>query len=115
MTFAHGETVTRQRATATTDPYSGEDTDLSWADPDETDIENVAVEPVSAFEAAEVGRERVDIDLRLYLPYGADVMPLDRVLVRGGTFEVQGARADWRNPYTGSEPGSVVECRQVVG
>lgn len=110
-----GETITRQRATASADPYSGEDTDLSWSSPVEVSIDDVAVEPVFQSETLEVGRERVDIDLRLYLPYGADVQPLDRVVVRGSTFEVNGARGDWRNPFTGEEPGSVVECRRVAG
>lgn len=112
---AFGETVTRQRATATTDPYSGEATDLSWDDPDELAIEGVAVAPGATAETAEADRERLDIEFTLYLPYGADVKPLDRVVVRGTAYDVEGKPADWRNPFTGSEPGTVVQVRRVGG
>lgn len=110
-----GETVTRLRATATTDPYSDEDTDLSWDSPDELDVSDVAVEPLSTVETLSDDRQRVDFDLRLYLPYGADVKPLDRVVVRSLTYLVQGERSDWRNPFTGQTPGSVVTCTRVEG
>jgi head-tail adaptor len=113
MTF--GETITRQRATGTSDRYSGEATDLNWSSPAEVAIDRVAVEPLDTFEVVEIERERVEIDLRLYTPYAADIRPLDRVVVRGDTFDVKGKRADWRNPYTGSEPGSVVLCKRVAG
>lgn len=110
-----GETITRLRARATEDRYSDEDTDLSWTSPDELDVADVAVEPLSTFETQTDGRQRVEFDLRLYLPYGADVKPLDRVVVRQVTYEVQGERSDWRNPFTGSTPGSVVTCKRVEG
>lgn len=111
----YGETITRQRATAVLDPYSGEATDLSWDTPDELAVPNVAVEPLATFETQTAERSRVDLDLRLYLPYGADVKPLDRVVVRSATYEVQGERSDWHNPFTGSEPGSTVVCKRVEG
>lgn len=114
-TYAFGETVTRQRAAAATDPYSSEATVLDWTAPDELAITGVAVEPLSTLEAQTDGRQRVELDLRLYLPFGADIEPLDRVVVRGRTFEVQGERSDWHNPFTGSEPGSVVVCTKVEG
>lgn len=113
--MVYGETITRQRATGTTDRYSGQETNLSWTAPDELDIDGVAVEPVSSFEVIEVGRERIEIDLRLYLPYGADVKANDRVVVRGNTYDVKGDRGDWHNPFTGAEPGSTVVCKRVKG
>lgn len=110
-----GETITRLRATGVEDRYSNEDTDLTWEEPDELEVTDVAVEPLSTLETQTDGRQRVELDLRLYLPFGADVEPLDRVVVRGSTFEVQGERSDWHNPFTGSEPGSVVVCKKVEG
>lgn len=111
-----GETVTRQRATTVVDPYSGEATDLSWDTPEELAVSDVAVEPLATFEVQPDGtRTRVDMDLRLYLPYGADIRPLDRVVVRSATYEVQGERSDWHNPFTGDEPGSTVVCKRVEG
>lgn len=117
MRHPFGETIVRQRATATVSSYSNEATDISWAAPDELSITGVAIEPVGTFESTtgEAGRERVDFDLRLYLPYEADVRPLDRVVVRGVTYEVTGERSDWRNPFSGDEPGSVVGCKRVEG
>ena len=111
----HGETVTRLRATASADPYSGENTDLDWTDPDELAITGVAVEPVSVSEQVEDGSERLLVDARLYVPYQADVLPLDRLVVGTQTFTVEGARLDWKNPYSGDTPGSVLEVRRVAG
>lgn len=110
-----GETVTRLRPSAATDPYSAEASGLSWSSPSSLSITGVAIEPVGTFENVESGRERVDFDLRLYLPYQADVRPLDRVVVRGVTYEVTGERSDWRNPFSGAEPGSVVGLKRVEG
>lgn len=112
----HGETITRQRGSAILDPYSGEETDISWDDPNELPIEDVAVEPLASFEVRPDGtRVRVEFDVRLYLPYQADIRPLDRAVVRGVTYDVHGERSDWRNPYTGDEPGSTVICKKVDG
>lgn len=113
--FAYGETVTRLRATAATDPYSGESTELSWSSPNELAVEGVAVAPGAFTESAQPDRERVDIHYTLYGPYDADIEPLDRIVVRGVTCEVVGKRQDWRNPFTGTESGCVVEVKKVAG
>lgn len=110
-----GEPITRQRATAVANVYSGQTDGLSWSAPDELTITGVAVAPNASSEPLEVGRADVETTLTLYLPHGADVKPLDRVVVRGDTYEVQGERADWSNPYTGAGPGSVVQVRKVAG
>lgn len=110
-----GETITRQRATATANVYSGVSDGLSWTSPTEATITGVAVAPAGTSEPLEVGRASVDSDLTLYLPHNADVRPNDRVIVRGITYEVQGERADWANPYTTNAPGSVVQVRKVAG
>lgn len=115
MNLPNGETITRLRATAVEDPYSGEATDLDWTDPDELAIPGVAIEPVAASEQVTDGSEQLTIDARLYIPYQADVLPLDRLMVRGAEFTVQGSRLDWRNPYSGDTPGSVLEVRRVAG
>lgn len=112
----HGETVTRLRATAQTDAYSGESTQLDWDNPDELDINLVAVAPGASSEVpAEPGRERLDIEFTLYMPFAADVKPLDRIVVRGRTLEVEGSPQDWANPFTGAQPGTVVAVRKVAG
>jgi hypothetical protein len=79
-------------------------------------ITGVGVAPGASFEStAQAGRSRLDIDFTLYLPYDPDIRPLDRVVVRGNEYQVEGRVADWRNPFTGLEPGSVVEVRRVAG
>jgi hypothetical protein len=115
MSHPFGETVTRLRADALTDPYSDEETELSWDSPDELDIDGVAVAPGPSTESAETARSRLDIAFTLYLPHGADIKPLDRVVVRGTTYEVEGQAADWANPFTGAQPGTVVEVGRVAG
>lgn len=115
MRHPHGETITRLRAAAILDPYSGEATDLVWTSPSSLAIKGVAIAPGPTSESAEADRSRLEVRLTLYLPYGADVKPLDRVIVRGETYEVEGGRTDWRNPYSGSEPGSVVEVKRDAG
>jgi hypothetical protein len=111
----YGETVTRQRATGETDPYSDEATELDWDSPDELAIDGVAVAPGASTESAEADRSRLDIEFTLYMPHGSDVKPLDRVVVRGTAYDVEGKPADWHNPFTGDEPGTVVEVRKVAG
>lgn len=116
MNFAYGETVTRQRGIAATDPYSGEPgTDIDWNSPDELEFSGFAVAPGAFVEDATPDRTRVDILFTLYGPFAADIEPLDRVVVRGQTCEVVGKRQDWRNPFTGGEAGCVVEVRKVAG
>lgn len=110
-----GESIIRQRATAAANVYSGESDGLDWTTPSELTISGVAVAPASSNEPLEVGRAPVDTDLTLYLPDGADVRPLDRVVVRDITYEVQGERGDWPSPYTTWRPGAVVQVRKVTG
>lgn len=110
-----GETITRQRATAAVNVYSGESDGLDWDTPSTATISGVAVAPAGSSEPLEVGRSSVDTRLTLYLPHGADVRPLDRVVVRGKTYEVQGERAEWTGPFTGWQAGSVVEVQKVDG
>lgn len=115
MKFLYGETVTRLRATAGTDPYSGEDTVLDWSDPDELVITGVAVAPGAFIENAIPDRTRVDIEFTLYGEYGADITPLDRVVVRGLTCEVVGQPQDWPLPFSGGRAGAAIEVRKVAG
>lgn len=115
MNLPHGETITRLRATPGTNVYSGESDDLDWSTPDELAITGVAVEPAGSRETPDVGSDTLTTDFRLYVPYQADIQPLDRLVVRGETYTVEGARLDWRNPYTGDTPGSVLSVRRVVG
>lgn len=103
-----GETVIRQRAKPIIDPYSELETGKDWGDPDELVFDDAIVWDSKTTDPIEVGREPVDSDFTCSLPYGADVQPDDRVVVRGLTCEVEGRPFDHRCPFTGVEEGRIV-------
>lgn len=114
MDFPYGETVTRQRATQVSDPYSGE-TGPSWSNPSEVDIEGCAFDPGGSSEALDLARNVITTQPTVYAPVGADITAADRLVVRGVTYEVDGDVAVWRNPFTGWEPGLVVPLKWSEG
>lgn len=111
MTFPYGETVTRQRGVAVTDPYSGEATGTSWTTPDELDIDGCGVADGGSLEPLENARNAVDSDFDVIMPSGSDVLATDRLVVRGLTCEVAGRPFDWSSPLTGWQPGMVVRAK----
>jgi hypothetical protein len=56
------------------------------------------------------GREPVDSDFTLYGPAGIDILPTDRLIIRGLTCNVVGRPFDWRSPFTGWQPGTVIRA-----
>lgn len=113
--FAHGETVTRQRGAATTDPYSDEATSIDWSTPDELEIPGCGFNPGQSSEPVQDARNAVITKPEVYAPPGSDVLAGDRLVVRGKTYEVDGDPADWRNPFTGWAPGLVIPLKVVEG
>lgn len=111
MGFPYGETVTRLRATAITDPYSGEQTGLDWSSPSELEIAGCAVASGGSLEPLQDARNAVDSDFDVLAPFGADVRAADRLVVRGLTCEVAGRPFDWRSPFTGWEPGTLIQAK----
>jgi len=115
MDFPFGETVTRLRATAVTDPYSGEATALSWDNPDELPISGCAFDPGTSTEPVTDARNQVITQPVLYAPFGSDITAADRLVVRGRTWKVQGDPGEYRNPFTGWEAGMVIKLEDVQG
>lgn len=113
--FPYGETVTRQRAQAVADRFSGEATALDWSSPDELAIAGCAFDPGSSSEPLEQARGAVVTQPTVYAPRGADVLAADRIVVRGRTWQVDGDPADYRNPFTGWAPGLVIKLKAVTG
>lgn len=113
--FAHGETVTRLRGTAVTDPYSGEPTGTDWTAPASLAIPGCAFNPGQSAEPLQVARNAVTSQPEVYAPTGSDVLPGDRLVVRGKTYDVDGQPADWRSPFTGWEPGLVIALKLTEG
>lgn len=115
MTFPYGETVTRQRATVSTDPYSGEATGRDWTSPDELDIEGCAIADAGSLEPLQNARNSVVSDFDVLAPFGSDVLAGDRLVVRGLICESVGRPFDWRSPLSGWEAGMVIHAKIVEG
>lgn len=113
MQFAHGETITIQRAGITTDRYGNEVAD--WTNPTETTVAGCALAPRTEDESRANARQGVIIGLTLYAPPGTDLRATDRIVARGETFEVDGFPGDWANPFTGTEFGIEAALRRVEG
>ncbi len=113
--FANGETVTRLRGIHQADPYSGEETSLSWDSPDTLEIQGCAFDPGTSAEPVTLGRADVVTQPVVYAPYGTDVTAADRLVVRDRTWQVDGDPADWRSPFTGWCAGSVIKLKAVEG
>lgn len=121
--FPHGETVTVFTAGTVLDPYS-DDPSSAWelgdgqeweTEPGDVDISGVGVEPRPSDEPTQEARNAVVSGFTLYLPTGTEIGPQNRVVVRGGTYEVLGEAAVWRSPFTGWAPGVVVQVQRVEG
>lgn len=112
--FPFGETVSVVTAGEATDPYSGEPV-ADWDSATFADVTGVAVEPRPSQEPAQDARNAVISGFTLYFPAGAAIDAGNRVIVRGRTYSVLGEPAVWRNPFTGWEPGMVVQVERTEG
>lgn len=61
------------------------------------------------------GRDTVISGYSIFLPAGTDVQAVDYVEVNGGTFEVSGLPGIYLNPFTGTNPGVLVNVTKVTG
>lgn len=113
--FAHGETVTRVRSAAATDPYSGEQTGTDWEFTNEVDLPGCGIAAGDSADLILDARDGVRSDFVIYAPTGSDVLSSDRVVIRGLTCEVDGRPFQWHSPLTGWEPGLVFRANIVEG
>lgn len=75
----------------------------------------VSFDPGSSSEPRMSGHDRVTVEPTIYGTFDMDVLPGDRVAVRGTVFEVVGEVRRWRSPYSGRTPGSVLTLKVVTG
>ena len=61
------------------------------------------------------GRQAVITGFRVYLAAGSDVLPGDRMVLRGDTYDVTGLPADWRSPAGSNVGGLVVALKAATG
>lgn len=111
--FAHGETVTRLRAPLVEDRFNDEVPD--WDHAVSVDIAGWGVSQDATSEAFETGRDATVSDFTLYRQESADVLPTDRLVIRGKTCEVVGDPFTWRSPFTGWQPGQVIKANVKEG
>jgi hypothetical protein len=114
VNFPYGDTVQILTAGTTTDPYSGEPSP-DWTSPTSVDVAGVGVEPRPSGEPLQDARNQVVSGYTLYMPAGTAITSANRVVVRGETYDVLGEPAVWRSPFTGWEPGIVVQVERSEG
>lgn len=73
-----------------------------------------AFAPTSTAELTD-GGDTVISQPQAYLPPGTVVTPTSVLVIRGNRYEVDGDPADWRQPFTGWNPGIAVPLRRVTG
>jgi len=112
--FTFGESVDILGPGATQDDYGNDVEDWSTLVEVAT-VAGVGVEPRPSGESFTEDRNAVTNGYTLYFPAGSTVLPTQRVRVRGSVWSVLGAPAVWRNPFTGWEPGSVVQVGRTDG
>lgn len=114
MDFPFGETVTVLTAGTKSDPYS-DDTEPDWDNPTSATVSGVAVEPRPSQEPLQDARNATVSGFTLYMPAGTEIGSQNKVTVRGKTYDVLGDAADWRDPFTGWQPGLVVQVGLTEG
>lgn len=112
MTFSYpyGETVRLCSRTVNGTDAHGNDTYTETS----TDIPGVPVWPRGSSEMVQ-GQDTTVVGLWALLPPGTDVMFVDRVIVRGQAYEVDGEPAVQSSPLTGTNAGVQVALKRVTG
>jgi hypothetical protein len=111
MLFTHGETLTLITRSPAGRDADGNQTYTST----ETDVAGCPVWPRSSSERVQ-GQDTVIDGLTTVLPVGTDVSAIDAIRLTGGeTYEVDGQPGTYSSPFTGLNPGIVVQLTKVAG
>lgn len=106
--FAFAETLTIRRL-GPRDRFG----DLTSGVPDR-DVDGCVVWPTGSDENTDM-RDQVNAELTALLPAGTDVKATDEILRGGEPFEVIGRPEQYRNPFTGTDPGVLINLRRTTG
>lgn len=106
------EVVTVLRPVIGTDGYGDPYTD--WSVPTRTDVQALGVEPRPSAEPVMDARNATTSGFTVYLPPSWDILPGDRLEIRGNAYDVIGDAQDWRSPW-GWRPGLIVQTQRTVG
>lgn len=115
MTFAHGQSVTRLRATKTRDPYSGKQVASDWSAPDEVTLDDAWVASSSSTDTPSELRSTVTTSKSLYCAPDADVLVGDRIDTGENVYQVNTRPEADVNPFTGWRPVREVPLELVEG
>lgn len=109
-------TITRLRAPLIADAYSTTPKRRDWDHAAPTELTGFAIDPGQTAEVATANRTQITTTPTLYGPYGADILPSDRIRTSVGVeWEVAGRRLDWQNPFSGEPAGSTWPLKRVEG
>lgn len=111
-----GETFTRLRAPADdVDRYGNPTLDWDSDDVDSLDLPGCSFAPGRGTEDRQDLREGQSITGTVYAPAGADVDALDRLVIRGDTYSVDGEPGAWTSPFSGASRGVEISVRRTEG
>lgn len=112
MAYPHGQPVTVERPTWTTDAY-GNQVRESFSPVGSLPA---AVAPLSPAELTELGRQGVEVDLALYCDDpDADIAAHDRITTGGAIYEAVGEPERWRSPFSGWAAGARILIKRIEG
>lgn len=120
MTFADlpipgvGETVEIVRTVPYTDPW-GNTTPGDWSTATRTPSDGWIIAPRLADEGEGARSTATIVGLWAYGPAGTDLLPTDRIGVRGRDYEIDGVPEEWRDPWTDRRPGIQVALTRIEG
>lgn len=77
-------------------------------------ISNCVVQPAGSNETIDFN-DVVSTDITVFVPYDADVSPLDALIINGTKYEVQGVPQQWRSPFSGRTSPTQVRATEVTG
>lgn len=111
MTFPSGETVTlvkRELADAK-DEYGND-----IYTPVDVPVDGCVVWPRTSSEDVQ-GQDTVTAGLTVLLPPATDASSVDAVIVRGDPYEIDGEPAVYHSPFTGFDPGVLINLTRTTG
>lgn len=110
MNFPHGKTVTLVTRSVTGQDAFGNDVYTESS----SDVAQVPVWPRGATELVQ-GQDTTITGLSALLPEWTNVAAIDAVIVDGNRYEVDGEPGRFESPFTGLNPGVLVNLSRVAG
>ncbi|WP_137843857.1 hypothetical protein [Microbacterium sp. 2FI] len=117
MSFAHGDTVYRDRRPLMTDPYNPDATvPGAWSDADTLVLTEAFVDDISSSTVSDGARSAISSGKALFLTDpDADVQVGDRIRAGDLTLYVNELPSSPKNPFTGWRPGREVPLDHTLG